>query len=133
MINTLEIGTDIVVERRFGSVIKQIRSLIAGAELEIAAEFEMDGSFRERLDGRKCHLLLVDCPLTDFEVLTIDGAAAVFLPLHVLVSGNGNQTRVFWAKTSTLVHARLASGAVTPLQRLEARLSWALQAISGPD
>lgn len=127
--HSLEVGKDIVVERRFGSVIKQIRNALAEAELEVAAEFDVDGSLRERFDGRKCHLLLVDCPLTDFEVLTVDGAAAVFLPLHVLVSGDGNRTRVFWADIPALVHARLPAGSAAPLQRLEARLSSALQTI----
>ena len=127
--NSLAVGKDIVVERRFGSVIKQIRTAIADAELDIAAEFDVDGSLREHLDGGKCHLLLVDCSLTNFELLTMDGAAAVFLPLHVLVSADGNRTRVFWANVPTLLHARLPAGAAAPLQRLEARLSWALQAI----
>lgn len=127
--NSLGAGKDIVVERRFGTVIKRIRTAIADADLEIAAEFDVDGSLRERFDGRKCHLLLVDCPLTDFELLTMDGAAAVFLPMHVLVSGDGNRTRVFWADVPALLHVRLPAGAAAPLQRLEARLSWALQAI----
>lgn len=130
MIDSLGTGKDIVVERRFGSVIKEVRHAIAEAELEVAAEFDVETSFRDRLDGRKCRLLLIDCPLTDFEVLTLDGASAVFLPLHLLVSGNGSQTRIFWANIATLLHGRLASGAGAPLHRLEARVAWALKVVA---
>jgi uncharacterized protein (DUF302 family) len=130
MIDSLGTGNDIVVERRFGSVLKQVKNAITDAELEIAAELDVDGSFRDRLDGRKCHLLLVDCPVTDFETLTLDGAAGVFLPLHVLVSGDANRTRIFWANIATALHGRMPVGATTPLYRLEARVAWALQGIS---
>lgn len=130
MTESLEVGNQIMVDRPFGKVIKQIKAELAQAELEIAAEFEVD---RNAPAGNTCRLLLIDCPLTDFEVLTLDAATAVFLPLHIVVTSYDSRTRIFWANTTALVQGRLPAGATAPLQRLEGRIARVLFALADAD
>jgi hypothetical protein len=131
MIESLGTGKEVVVDQRFGSVMKHLKAVMAEAELEIVGEFDVCRGFGERLDGKKCHLLLIDCPLTDFEALTVDTAAAVFLPVHVRVSGHGRCTRIFWADGAALLQGRLPSGGGALLRRLETRIASALDALAG--
>src|SRR5215467_9393276 len=43
-----------------------------------------------------CAVLLVDSPELLFEAIALDRAAAVFLPLHIVVSGGRDMSSVNW-------------------------------------
>jgi hypothetical protein len=72
-------------------------------------------------------MLFVDSPLFFLEALALDRAAAVFLPLHVLVAASGPETRVYWVKPGEVFGGRLPLGAAVPLDEIQARLARALE------
>jgi uncharacterized protein (DUF302 family) len=121
-----------VIRERFDKSLRAIRSALAEMELEVVGEFDIaetvNGGSSRRVAPSK--ILLVDCPLLIFEALALDRAAAVFFPLHVLVSGGGEQTRVAMTNPTRLFDARFPVGAADPMDRLVARVELALESVS---
>jgi uncharacterized protein (DUF302 family) len=118
-----------VMSERFDKALKTIRSALSEVELDVAEEFDVAGGF-DRLAARtqaQSRILLVDCPLLLFEALAFDRASAVFLPLHILVSGDGDRTHISVINPAELFDARLPVGAADPMARLQARVALALE------
>jgi len=117
-----------VIAERFDKALKTIRGALAEVELDVADEFDTAGILNRRADTpARSRVLLVDCPLLLFEALALDRAAAVFFPLHILVSDDGGRTRVSVINPAGLFDARLPVGAADPMERLQARVALALE------
>jgi uncharacterized protein (DUF302 family) len=127
--NALSDGQTFVIPERFDKVLKFIRNALAEAELSIAGEFDSTEGLNGEM-GKKAvrsRILLVDCPLLEFEALALDRASAVFFPLHILVSAAGDQTQVSAINPTGLFDARLPVGAAEPMEKLHARVALALE------
>ena len=118
-----------VMAERFDKALKTIRIALAEVELDVAGEFDVAGLLDRRADRApsRAKVLLVDCPLLVFEALALDRASAVFFPLHILVSGDGDRTQVSVINPAELFDARLPVGAADPMDRLLARVGMALE------
>lgn len=119
------------VAERFERALKSIRGAFDGLDLDIVGEFDIP-DVRTGVTGRKAgslKILLVSCPVLDFEAVALGRAAAVFFPLHVMVSAEGDQTRVSLVNPSGIFDARFPVGAVSPMNRLVARVELALESL----
>jgi len=118
-----------VMAQRFDKALKTIRGALAEVELDVADEFDTAGILDWRADSTpaRSRVLLVDCPLLLFEALALDRASAVFFPLHILVSDDGDRTHVSVINPAGLFDARLPVGAADPMDRLQARVALALE------
>jgi uncharacterized protein (DUF302 family) len=128
-----EAGHECTIPEPFETALKLVRAALLGAGLGILGEFDPSG-FGSREAGTAStpsRILYVGSPLLLFEALALDRAAAVFLPLHVLVAASGLETRVCWIDPAAAFGARLPAGAAVPLDELQARLSRALTTRSG--
>jgi len=125
------IGQTYVIWERFDKAVKLIRNALAEGELSVVGEFDTTGAFRQG-NGEKAkqsRILLVDCPLLVFEAQALDRAAGVFFPWHVFVWADGERTQASMASPGGLVDARLPLGAAGPMERLQARVTMALQSV----
>ena len=102
-------AVQIMIPERFDKAVKMIRNALAEWELSVVGEIETTGDFEREAgnNAERSKILLVDCPLTVFEAQVLDRAAGVFLLLHVLVSGRGDQTLVSTMSSAGLFDARL--------------------------
>jgi len=136
--NALAVGQTYMISERFDKAVKLIRSALAETELSVVGEFDTTGAFRKE-PGKKAEqsrILLVDCPWLVFEAQALDRAAGVFLPLHVLVWADGGRTQVSTVSSGGLFDVRLPLGAAGPMERLQARVTMALESVlfpAGPD
>jgi len=127
---TLVSGRNYTIAHRFDKALRLIRNALVESELTVAGEFDASGLLEH--DGRKAErsrILLIDSPLLDFEALALDRAAGVFLPLHLLVSADGELTQAFAANPVALFDGRLPLGAAGPMGRLGARVALALESV----
>ena len=120
-----------VVGERFDRAMKLLRGALADMEIEIVGEFNAADvlSLEPAPPGSRSKILLVDCPLLDFEALALDRASAVFFPLHLLVSEMGDRTAISLANPSEIFDARLPVGSADPMERLLARVELAVDSI----
>lgn len=122
------------IPQRYDRALRTIRASLAEADLAIVAELDVS-DLPHRYSGRpaaRCTILLVDSALLSFEASALDRAGAVFLPLHVLVSGDNQATEVFVANPGEAFHLRLPPGASDPLERLQARVMMAVESAERP-
>ena len=118
-----------VFRARLDTALRAIRNALAEMELDVAGQLDAAEIFNPgaaRTAGN-ARILLVDCPLLDFEALALDRASAVFFPLHILVSAIGDVTEVSVMNPTSLFDARLPVGAANPIERLLARVTIALE------
>ena len=129
--NTVSAGQTYVIEARFDRALKLIRNALEKRELSIAGEIDLTESFAKDSgkESDPSKLLLVDCPILLFEALVLDRAAAVFFPLHVLVSADGEWTQVVCVEPAALFEVRLPVGAAHPLEELRNRVGMALESL----
>ncbi len=67
-------------------------------------------------------ILCVDSPLLLLEAMALDSSAAVFFPLHIVISADGPKTQVYWLNPAGIQSKRLPVGAMFPLRALQARI-----------
>ena len=122
------IGHTRVIPGSFGKSLQRVRRHLADAGLSIAGEFDLsDEPLFQLGDGsRSCVVLLVDDPALLFECIVLDRAAAVFVPVHVVISGDRDTTYVHWANPAAASGLRLPIPAKKPLEELCARINKAL-------
>lgn len=120
-----------IVPGRLEKALKSIRSALGEMELDIVGEFVLSENLKHGPERKivASRILLVSCPILDFEAVALCRASAVFFPLHVLVSEEGDQTRVSLVNPTVLLEARLPVGADGPMGRLVARVEMALDAL----
>ena len=109
-----------------------VRSALLHEDLHISAEFDVsaiaDG--QPRMNLHPCRILCVDSALLLLEALALDPSAAVFLPLHIVVSADGSTTQVYWLNPAGIQSKRLPVGALLPLRALQVRIVRAIERIS---
>ena len=128
--NKLATGHIYVIDEQFDRALSLVRQELVDRELSVTSEFDvtesLSGDSRRKAD--RTRLLLVDCPLLLLEALALDRAAGVLIPLHVLVSSDGDRTQVVFIESSALFDRRVPVGASGPLEKLKTRISMALEA-----
>ena len=116
-----------VTPERFARCMPLVRQRLADAGLSIAGEFDVSGEPHFQTTGhRSCVVLLVDTPGLLFECIAIDRAAAVFLPVHIVISGDRDSTSIHWADPIAISGLRPPMPAKVPLEDLCARIARAL-------
>ena len=117
----------------FETGLKLVRDALLRAGLSISGELDVSGSLgRDAVSApAQSRLLYVDSPLWLLEALALDRAAAVFLPLHVLVAGHGSETPVYWNKPAEVFIGRLPVGAALPLDEIQELVVQALRPWNG--
>ena len=123
-------GNTRVIPESFGKSVALIRRLLLGAGLRVVEEFDVSSEpyFQLGIARRFCTVLLVDTPALLFECIALDRAAAVFLPVHVVISGDRDATYVHWANPVMSSGLRPPMPAKIPLENLCACIT---QALSG--
>jgi hypothetical protein len=118
-----------LIDGPFERVLKMIRAALQSAELSVVAELELSNVLPgiATLRGR---VILVDCPLLTFEAMALNRGAAVFIPVHVVVSGNGVQSQALIVSPDALLDLRLPAGAGYPVDRLHSRVAMALESVA---
>lgn len=122
-----------VIPGPFGKSVPLIRRLLLDAGLSIVEEFNVSSEPHFQLGIRRQSgiVFLVDTPALLFECIALDRAAAVFLPVHVVITGDRDTTYVRWADPVKSSGLRPPTPAKVPLEILCARIT---QALSGlPD
>jgi hypothetical protein len=129
--NVVSTAQSYMVTERFEKALRSIRTALHDVDLDIVGEFDLPET-RHVGASRKTgsfKILLVSCPILDFEAVALGRAAAVFFPLHLMVTSEGERTRVSVVNPAGLFDARLPVGAVTPMNRLVARVELALESL----
>lgn len=126
--NLKEVGQTCAIPEPFDTGLKLVRNSLLGAGLSILGEFDVSGSLSREAGAISApsRILYVDSPLLLFEALALDRAAAVFLPMHVLVAADGPETSVCWVNPAVAFGGRLPAGAAVPIDELQARVAQAL-------
>jgi uncharacterized protein (DUF302 family) len=124
--------TTYLIAEPFERALKAIREALARNDLSVATELDVAARVKRELNigFTPCRILLVDCPFLLLEAATVDCAAAVLFPLHVVVSGRGPQTQVHWMNPAAIEGLRLPTGAAVPLTKLQSLVSRALERIA---
>lgn len=131
---SLNIATDgntRVIHKSFGKSVTSIRRLLMNAGLSVVGEFNIASEQYIRLGPakRSCTILIVDTPALLFECIALDRAAAVFLPVHIVVSGDCETTYVHWANPVENSGLRAPMPAKLPLENLCSRITQAFAAL----
>ncbi len=130
--NTLTAVQSYLIDKRFDQALRLIRHALAKRQLSIAGEYDIaeDLAQDSRRKPTPARLLLVDSPVLLFEALALDRAAAVFVPVHVLVSADGDRTQAVCIELSSLFEVRLPPGAAQPLEELRNRVALTLESVT---
>ena len=122
-----------MVPEPFEQAVESVKRAVLGGGLSIPAEMDVSSRIRRELGiaVRACRLIYVDCPVLLMEALAQHTAAALFFPLHVVVAGQELQTQVHVLSSLKNRQLGLPPGICVPVDRLQARLCQALEAIAG--
>ena len=122
----------LVLDAPFQAALRQIRRALRDGKLSIAAEFDGKRRIQQALglELAPCRVLLVESPRLLLEATAIDRSCAVFLPLHVVVSGFGGQTLIHILSADYLAHGEVPVGIRMPVARLQKQLLEALEGIA---
>ena len=127
-------GSTCLIPAPYQRGLKLVRDALQNAGLSIVKELDLfEGLDKHaRVTSRPCRVLYLDSPVHVFEALVLDRAAAVLLPMHVLVRQDRRKTFVHWINPVAVFDARLTVSAATiPLYKMQARVSEALQPLAG--
>src|SRR5579864_8875024 len=129
--STATTGNTRVISTSVGRAIPLIRRLLSESGLSVVEEFNVSSEpyFQFGIPRRSCIVLLVDTPALLFECIALDRAAAVLLPIHVVISGDHDTTYVHWANPVTSSGLRPPMPAKIPLDNLSARITRALSGL----
>lgn len=123
-----------VVPATFDTALKVIREMLARDNLLVAGEVDVSGRIRNVLGmhaAAPCRVLLVDSHSTLLYAAERRDATTFFLPLHVMVAGQGPRTLVSVLSSPCNQRGALPAGSATPLLgQLCARVARTLEKIS---
>lgn len=107
-----------------------IRQHLQNAGLSVIGEFDLSNEpyFEIAISKRSCLVLLVHTPVLLFEAIALDRSAAVFLPVHVVVTGDQDTCYIHWADPVATSGLRVPAPAKGPAASLYARVTKALSA-----
>ena len=127
--STTAAGQTYVIAEDFDNALKLVRHSLAERELGVTSEWDTTenrrGSFGQK--PQRSRLLLVDSPILMFEAMALDRAAGALIPMHLLVSADGDRTQVVFVEPATLLARRPPAGAAGPLEELKTRINAALE------
>ena len=127
--NTPSTSRAYLIAEEFNKALKLVRHALVERELSITGELDTTESLH-RDSGTKqrpSRLLLVDSPILTFEAMALDRAAGALIPMHLLVSADGDRTQVVFVEPATLLARRPPAGAAGPLEELKTRINAALE------
>ncbi|MBS1854245.1 MAG: hypothetical protein JST11_02685 [Acidobacteria bacterium] len=129
--NLAAAGSTRTVPEPFGRAVPLVRRLLLSAGLSVVEEFNVSGEsyFRLGVASRSCIVLLVDSPVLLFEAIALDRAAAVFLPVHVVITGDRDTSYIHWANPVASSGLRPPVPAKGALEELCGRVHQALAAL----
>jgi hypothetical protein len=118
-------GNTRIIPEPFGKSVPLIRRLLSDAGLSVVEDFDLTNApyFQLGIAERSCIVLLVDTPSLLFEAIALDRAAAVFLPVHVVISGDHDTSYVHWANPMASSGLRPPAPSKGPLEDLCARVT----------
>jgi uncharacterized protein (DUF302 family) len=121
-------GNTRVIPEPFAKSVPLVRRLLVGAGLSVVQEFDVSGApyFQLGIAARSCTILLVDTPVLLFEAIALDRAAAVFLPVHVVISGDRETSYVHWANPMASSNLRPPAPSKSALEDVCTRVTKAL-------
>lgn len=113
-----------VIHRPFDSALPRIRRAIREDQLSIAGEIDAAQRVKRALDiyVPPCRILLVDNPGFMLEATAIDRGSAIFIPLHLIVSGAGNRTLLHILNTEHIRQSNLPIGIRAPVLDLQRQI-----------
>jgi uncharacterized protein (DUF302 family) len=125
------VGITRVVPESFEKCMTLIRRLLADAGFTVVEEFDKSREpyFQLGIASRSCVVLLVDTPLLLFEAIALDRSAAVFLPLHVVISGDRDTSYVHWTDPVTSSGLRPPAPARGAMEQMYRGLTETLSAL----
>jgi uncharacterized protein (DUF302 family) len=103
------------------SALPRIRQAIRDNKLSIAAEIDTAHRVKRALEiyVPPCRILLIDNPAFTLETTAIDRACGTFIPLHLVVSGAGNQTLIHMLNVEHIRQSDLPIGIRAPVLDLQ--------------
>jgi uncharacterized protein (DUF302 family) len=121
-------GDTRIVPDAFDKCVPLIRRLLEDTGLSIVEEFDVSNApyFPLGVGTRHCTVLLVDTPVLLFKAIALDRAAAVFVPIHVVVSGDRDTSYVHWANPTVSSGLRPPTPSKEALEELCSRVNHAL-------
>jgi uncharacterized protein (DUF302 family) len=124
-------GNTRVIPEPFAKSVPLIRRLLVSAGLSVVEEFDVSGApyFQLGIAARSCTILLVDTPVLLFEAIALDRAAAVFVPVHVVISGDRDTSYVHWANPMASSNLRPPAPSKSALEDVCTRVTRALSGL----
>ena len=124
-------GITRTIPEPFEKTISTVRRMLTAAGLTIVDEFDMSKEpyFHFGVAGGWCTVLLLDTPILMFEAIVLDHSTAVFLPLHVVVSGDRETSYVHWADPVASSGLRPPASGKSALEQAYKRLADALSGL----
>jgi hypothetical protein len=121
-----------IIPESFDKSVSMICHLLWTAGLTIVEEFDMSKEpyFRLGVAKRSCTVLLVDTPLLLFQAIALDRSAAVFVPLHIVISGDSDTSYIHWVDPVANSGLRPPASAKDALEEVYKRVTQALMRIS---
>lgn len=119
------------VPEPFERALKSLRAALSQEGLSVPVELDIAGRIRKELGVRlaPCRVLCIDNPMTLLQAMAVDTTGAIFLPLHLVVSGCGPLTVVRLFNPDTMLRVQLPPGAKTAIGKLQAQLGRAIQRV----
>ena len=126
----MEIASTFRLKTSLRDAVRRLRRGLEDGELQLAFQFEMSGCLRRELQVDLCPAVLlgVHSPVLLLESMVADGRSGLFLPLHVLVTGSGNETVVRVLRPECCLEAGVPVGVLTPLLKTIRRVESAVAA-----
>jgi uncharacterized protein (DUF302 family) len=117
-----------VVSKPFDKALKMIRHTLTVHGISIVTELDMSERISQELGVKLTagRILFVDTPINLLESTMLDGAAATYLPFHVVVVARGQFTEAYILNREAIPTAGSPLGVNNVLTRLHAQLSEAL-------
>lgn len=120
--------------QRFDRALKSIRLALEEMEVDIVGELQLLETPHAAAGASDAVLkiILVSSPMIEFEALALGRAAAIFFPLHMLIAGEREQTRISVVDPVLFFGGSLPAGAGDPMERLFGRVELAMESLTHP-
>lgn len=127
----LECSYTLVLNQPYDQARRRILTTLKEQGLQVAFDFDVASCICRSAGVRlpKSSVLGVGCPYQLLEAFVADGAAAIFLPLHVVLSEHGPETQVRILAPQALRAAGVTPAISIPVHRTLRRINEALASI----